>query len=100
MKFVIAVILSALAAGASAQQAEGVRPGIRLPPPGVVAYVKNQALPGNPVMIREKIVVGEPLPDHLQLTPVQDAPNFSYVVINQQRVIVDTNSLVVVQLVD
>jgi hypothetical protein len=100
MRFVLALILTTLATAAFAQQAEVVRPGIRPPPPAVVAYVKQQALPANPVMISEKVIVGEPLPDNLVLTPVPDAPTFSYAVVNQQRVIVDTNSLVVVQLVD
>jgi hypothetical protein len=100
MKFVLAVILSTLATTVSAQQAEVVRPGIRPPPPAVVAYVKQQPLPANPVMLSEKVIVGEPLPDNLVLTPLPDAPRFSYVVINQQRVIVDTDTLVVMQLVD
>jgi hypothetical protein len=69
------------------------------PPQRVVTYVEQQPVPANPVMVQEKIVVGKPVPETVVLNPIPESPQYSYTVINQQRVIVDPRTRNVVQIV-
>jgi hypothetical protein len=43
--------------------------------------------------------VGKPVPETVVLTPVPEAPQYAYTVVNKQRVIVDQKSRNVVQIV-
>lgn len=70
------------------------------PPPDVVTYVQEQPVPANPVVIQERVVVGQPLPDTVQVVPVPNHPTYGYAVINHQRVIMDPNTRTVVQIVE
>lgn len=69
------------------------------PPQKVITYVEQQPAPSNPVVIREKLVVGKPVPETIVLTPVPEAPQYAYTVVNQQRVIVDPKTRNVVQII-
>lgn len=69
------------------------------PPPRVVTYVEQAPIPADPVVIQEKIVVGKPIPQTVVLTPVPDAPQYAYAVVNQERVIVDPQTRTVVQVI-
>jgi hypothetical protein len=69
------------------------------PPQRVVTYVEQAPAPASPVVVREKIVVGKPVPASVVLTPVPDSPKYAYAVVNQQRVIVDPQTRTVVQVV-
>lgn len=69
------------------------------PPPRVVSYVEQAPIPADPVVVREKIVVGKPIPSTVVLTPVPDAPEYAYAVVNQHRVIVDPETRTVVQVI-
>ena len=51
------------------------------------------------VVVRERIVVGEPLPATVQLRTVPDYPNYRYAVVNDQRVIVEPRSRKIVHIV-
>src|SRR5690242_21206460 len=44
------------------------------------------------VVVRERIVVGEPLPPTVVLHAVPEYPNYRYAVVNDQRVIVEPRS--------
>lgn len=67
------------------------------PPPKVVTYVERQPVPADRIMLRQPIVVGKPIPRHVVLTPVPESPEYAYVVVNEQRVIVDPQTYTVVQ---
>jgi hypothetical protein len=69
------------------------------PPPEVVTYVREQPVPADPVVVQQKIVVGQPLPETVQVVAVPDSPKYAYAVINHERVIVDSNTRTVVQVI-
>lgn len=69
------------------------------PPPKVVTYVQQQPIPSQPVVIEKQVVVGEPLPQEIVLTPIPEDPTYAYAVVNNQRVIVDPQTYVVVGVV-
>jgi hypothetical protein len=70
------------------------------PPEQVVTYVRQQPVPAQPVMVQQQIVVGEPLPQTVMLTPVPEAPSYSYAYVNDRRVIVDPQTYTVIQVLD
>ena len=69
------------------------------PPERVVTYVR-QAPVQQSVVVRERVVVGQPIPQQVVLTPVPESPSYAYAVVNEQRVIVDPQTHTVVQIVD
>ena len=70
------------------------------PPERVVTYVREQPLPAQPVVVERQVIVGEPLPQTVVLTPVPEAPDYSYAYVNERRVIVDPSTHTVVQVLD
>lgn len=94
---IFAVLL--IANGALAQQTVIPAPSARPLPEPVLAYVRRQPTPGNPVMISEKVTVGKPIPNNIVLSPVPNTP-YAFAVVNQQRVIVDPKTFVVIQFAD
>lgn len=69
------------------------------PPDRVVTYVQQQPVPAQPVVIERQVVVGEPLPQEVVLTKIPEDPTYAYAVVNNQRVIVDPQTYVVVGVV-
>lgn len=69
------------------------------PPAKVVTYVQQQPIPAQPVIIEKRVVVGEPLPREVVLTQIPEEPTYAYAVVNNQRVIVDPQTYVVVGVV-
>ncbi len=69
------------------------------PPAEVVTYVRAQPAPA-PVVVERQIVVGEPIPETVVLTPVPEHRQYSYAVVNEQRVIVDPKTHTVVQIIE
>ncbi len=69
------------------------------PPERVVTYVRQQPVQQS-VVVQERVVVGEPIPQQVVLSPVPEAPGYGYAVVNQQRVIVDPRTHTVVQIVE
>jgi len=96
----IAAALSLFAQGALAQQAEKAFPTLRPPSEPVSAYVRRQPLPGNPVQVTEAVTVGKALAGNLRLTIVPIDSNYAFAVVNQQRLIVDPRTHVVIQILD
>ncbi|MBB6179341.1 DUF1236 domain-containing protein [Pseudorhizobium flavum] len=70
------------------------------PPERVVTYVREQPVPAQPVVVEREVVVGQPLPQTVVLTPVPEAPEYAYTYVNERRVIVDPNTYTVVQVID
>ncbi|HVZ13857.1 MAG TPA: DUF1236 domain-containing protein [Bauldia sp.] len=78
---------------------------IEPPPPQVVAWVQTQQEPA-PVMLQGNLAIGATLPDTVVLYPVpQDVyvgatqHAYAYAVVNNQRVVVDPQTHVVVAIV-
>jgi hypothetical protein len=70
------------------------------PPPPVVTYVRDLPAPKERVILREKIVVGEPLPPNVVVRAVPDNPKYAYAVVNEQRVIIEPSSRRVIQVIN
>jgi len=70
------------------------------PPERVVTYVREQPVPAQPIVVEREVVVGQPLPQTVVLTPVPEAPEYAYTYVNDRRVIVDPQTHTVVQVLD
>ena len=55
---------------------------------------------GRSVVIRERVVVGEPLPPTVVLRPVPNYTEYRYAVVNDRRVIVEPRTRRVVKIID
>jgi hypothetical protein len=69
------------------------------PPQEVVTYVRQQPA-SQPVVVERQVVVGEPIPETVVLTPVPEHRQYAYAIVNDRRVIVDPQTHTVVQIID
>jgi hypothetical protein len=99
LRILLAATFVLLSTVANAQQPSTTIPTTRPVPESVVTFVKEQSLPSNPVMVSHTVAVGQALPAEIVLTPVPGSASYAYAVVNQQRVIVDTMSRMVVQVI-
>lgn len=87
--------------GAAVGGVTGAAVGAMLEPPQtVVTYVREVPAPQTRVVVEENIVVGQPLPETVVLTPVPDNPKFAYAVVNDERVIVEPSSRKVIRVLN
>ncbi|MGK6317395.1 DUF1236 domain-containing protein [Neorhizobium sp. DT-125] len=98
--FLIIMTFAVAAVDAFGQQPENVVPTPRPLSQEVVDYVRNQPLPRNPVQVTELITAGSRLPNNLELSPIPDAHQYGFIVVNQDRLIVDSATRTVVKIVD
>lgn len=70
------------------------------PPQKVVTYVREAPAPSARVVVKEKIVVGQPLPETVVVTPVPENPRYAFAVVNDERVIVEPSSRKVIQVIN
>ncbi len=70
------------------------------PPQRVVTYVREAPVPTERVVVQERVVVGEPLPQTVVLQQVPENPNYGYAIVNDRRVIVEPSSRRVVQVIE
>jgi hypothetical protein len=76
----------------------GATVGLAAEPPGeVVTYVQRDTAPS--VTVRERVVVGEPLPASVELRTVPQHTEYRYAVVNNQRVIVEPKSRKVIKII-
>ena len=68
------------------------------PPREVVTYVQRENIPS--VVVQERIVVGEPLPATVEIRSVPKYQQYSYAVVNNQRVIVEPQSRKVIKVIE
>jgi hypothetical protein len=68
------------------------------PPREVITYVQREQLPS--VAVQERIVVGQPLPATVELRTVPTHTEYSYAVVNNQRVIVEPKSRKVIKVIN
>ncbi len=69
------------------------------PPQKVVTYVQQAPAPKTSVVVKEKVAVGQPLPETVVVTPIPDEPEYSYAIVNDERVIVEPSSRKVIQVI-
>ncbi|MBY2917554.1 DUF1236 domain-containing protein [Rhizobium leguminosarum] len=69
------------------------------PPQQVLTYVQQAPAPTTRVVVKEKVVVGQPLPEAVVVTPIPDDPKYAYAIVNDQRVIVEPSSRMVIQVI-
>jgi hypothetical protein len=62
-----------------------------------VTYVQREEIPS--VAVRERVVVGEPLPATVQLRSVPQHTEYRYAVVNNQRVIVEPKTRKVIKII-
>ncbi len=71
---------------------------------GLGLDIPNAVLGGLPrdrsVVVRERVVVGEPLPEVVELRPVPSHAEYNYAVVNDRRVIVEPRTRRVVKIID
>lgn len=68
------------------------------PPREVITYVQRERVPS--VAVQERVVVGEPLPTTVRLRAVPKHSEFSYAVVNNQRVIVEPKTRKVIRIIE
>lgn len=72
---------------------------------GLGLEIPNAVLNGIPrgepsVVVRERVVVGEPLPETVVLRPVPSHAEYRYAVVNERRVIVEPRTRKVIKIID
>jgi hypothetical protein len=67
-------------------------------PNAVIASVQGERAPS--VTVRERVVVGEPLPETVVLRPVPSYSQYRYAVVNDRRVIVEPRTRKIIKIID
>lgn len=67
-------------------------------PNAVITSITAEHAPS--VVVRERVVVGEPLPEAVELRPVPNYTQYRYAVVNDRRVIVEPRTRRVVKIID
>jgi hypothetical protein len=67
-------------------------------PPTACSYVVKTEVPVT--KIEQKVVVGEPLPEVVVLHPIPETQTYAFAYVNDQRVLVDPKTRVVVEVVN
>lgn len=67
-------------------------------PNAVITSVQGERAPS--VTVRERIVVGEPLPPSVELRRVPSHTEYSYAVVNDRRVIVEPRTRKIIKIID
>ena len=67
-------------------------------PNAVITSIQGERAPS--VTVRERVVVGEPLPPTVVLRPVPSYTQYRYAVVNDRRVIVEPRTRKVIKIID
>jgi hypothetical protein len=67
-------------------------------PNAVIMSIQGERAPS--VTVRERVVVGEPLPATVELRPVPNYTEYRYAVVNDRRVIVEPRTRKIVKIID
>jgi hypothetical protein len=67
-------------------------------PNAVITSIQGERVPS--VTVRERVVVGEPLPATVELRPVPNYTEYRYAVVNDRRVIVEPRTRKIVKIID
>jgi hypothetical protein len=64
----------------------------------VITSIQGERVPS--VTVRERVVVGEPLPATVELRPVPNYTQYRYAVVNDRRVIVEPRTRKIIKIID
>jgi hypothetical protein len=67
-------------------------------PNAVITSIQGERAPS--VTVRERVVVGEPLPPTVELRPVPNYTEYRYAVVNDRRVIVEPRTRRIIKIVE
>jgi len=67
-------------------------------PNAVITSVQGERVPS--VTVRERVVVGEPLPEVVELRPVPRHTEYRYAIVNDRRVIVEPRTRKIIKIID
>jgi hypothetical protein len=67
-------------------------------PNAVITSIQGERAPS--VTVRERVVVGEPLPPTVELRPVPSYSEYRYAVVNDRRVIVEPRTRKIIKIID
>jgi Protein of unknown function (DUF1236) len=67
-------------------------------PNAVITSVQGERAPS--VVVRERVIVGEPLPAQVELRPVPHYTQYEYAVVNDRRVIVEPRTRKVIKIIE
>ncbi len=67
-------------------------------PNAVITSIQGERVPS--VTVRERVVVGEPLPPSVELRPVPRYTEYRYAVVNDRRVIVEPRTRKIIRIID
>ena len=67
-------------------------------PNAVITSIQGERVPS--VTVRERVVVGEPLPPSVELRPVPSYTEYRYAVVNDRRVIVEPRTRKIIKIID
>jgi Protein of unknown function (DUF1236) len=67
-------------------------------PNAVITSIQGERVPS--VTVRERVVVGEPLPSSVELRPVPSYSEYRYAVVNDRRVIVEARTRKIIKIID
>jgi Protein of unknown function (DUF1236) len=67
-------------------------------PNAVITSIQGELVPS--VTVRERVVVGEPLPPTVELRPVPRYSEYRYAVVNDRRVIVEPRTRKIIKIID
>ncbi|MBB3545211.1 MULTISPECIES: DUF1236 domain-containing protein [unclassified Rhizobium] len=68
-------------------------------PEKVITFVQKAPAPKERIVVKEKVVVGQPLPDTVVVTPIPDEAGYAYAIVNDERVIVEPSTRKVIQVI-
>ncbi len=67
-------------------------------PNAVITSIQGERVPS--VTVRERVVVGAPLPATVELRPVPNYTQYRYAVVNDRRVIVEPKTRKIIKIID
>src|ERR1700682_5140914 len=67
-------------------------------PNAVITSIQGERAPS--VTVRERVVVGEPLPSAVELRPVSNYTQYRYAIVNDRRVIVEPRTRKIIKIID
>ena len=67
-------------------------------PNAVITSIQGERVPS--VTVRERVVVGEPLPSTVELRPVSNYTQYRYAIVNDRRVIVEPRTRKIIKIID
>lgn len=94
MKFRAATIAAAVLLTTGAAFAQSAMPSEK-----IITFVQKAPAPTERVVVKEKVVVGQPLPDTVVVTPIPDETGYAYAIVNDERVIVEPSTRKVIQVI-